>query len=114
MPGPALVPGPCDCDPIPNLGPPEGRVFRLRHGDGLVTPPGFCQHDRDLVADRAVWSFLVVVSAPILQLFGASARRQEPVGVQAFRPEAAVERLDERIVGRLAGPGEVRASRRAG
>jgi hypothetical protein len=30
-----------------------------------------------------------------------------PVGVQTFRPELAVERFDEAIVGRLAGPREV-------
>ena len=34
-------------------------------------------------------------------------KRQEPVGVQTFRPELAVERLDERVVGGLSRPGEV-------
>lgn len=49
---------------------------------------------------------LVVVSAPSLQLFGRIRKRQEPVGVQALGPEAAVEGFNERVVGRLAGPGE--------
>ena len=50
---------------------------------------------------------LVVVSAPSLQLFRRVCKRQEPVGVQTLGPEAAVEGLDEGIVGRLAGPAEV-------
>jgi len=33
-------------------------------------------------------------SAPILQLFGRIGKRREPVGVQAFRPEAVVEGSD--------------------
>jgi hypothetical protein len=36
-------------------------------------------------------AILIVVSAPILQLFLRVGKRQEPVGVQTFRPEAAVE-----------------------
>jgi hypothetical protein len=50
---------------------------------------------------------LVAVSAPSLQLFGRICKRQEPVGVHALGPEAAVEGLDEGIVSRLAGPAEV-------
>jgi len=50
---------------------------------------------------------LVVVSAPNLQLFGRIRKREEPVGVQAFGPEASVERLDEGVVCRFAGPREV-------
>ena len=52
-------------------------------------------------------SDLIVVSAPILQLFAGIGKAHEPVGVQAFRPELAVKRLDEPIVGRLARPREV-------
>ena len=63
--------------------------------------------DRDVVSDRAVRSNLVVVSAPSFQLFAGVGKAHEPVGVQAFRPQLAVERLDEAVVGRLAGPGEV-------
>jgi hypothetical protein len=33
------------------------------------------------------------------------------VGVQAFRPKPAVERLDEAVVGRLAGPRELQGDR---
>lgn len=50
---------------------------------------------------------LVVVSAPSLQLFRRIRKREEPVGVQALGPEAAIEGLDEGVVRRLAGPGEV-------
>lgn len=50
---------------------------------------------------------LVVVSAPTLQLFGRVGKRQEPVGVQALGPEAAVKGLDEGVIRGLAGPREV-------
>ena len=43
----------------------------------------------------------------MLHLPAGVVKRQEPVGVQTFRPELAVEGLDERVVGRLAGPREV-------
>ena len=59
------------------------------------------------MADGPVGPILVVVSAPSLQLFLRIRKRQEPVGVQAFRPQASIEGLDEGIVGRLAGAGEV-------
>ena len=49
---------------------------------------------------------LVVVCAPSLQLFGRIRKRQEPVGVQALGPEAAVEGFNEGVVRRLAGPGD--------
>lgn len=48
-----------------------------------------------------------VVSAPSLHFFLRVCKRQEPVLVQAVRPESSVERFDERIVRRLARPGEV-------
>lgn len=46
--------------------------------------PGIVQPDRHLVADLAVRAYLVVVSAPSF----------------AFRPELAVQALDERVVSR--------------
>ena len=52
-------------------------------------------------------SFFVVVSTPCLAFCHRVGEAHEPVGVQAFRPELAVEALDERIVGRLSGPAEV-------
>jgi hypothetical protein len=42
---------------------------------------------------------LVVVSAPIINLFGRIGKRQELVGVQALRPEATVEGFDVGVVG---------------
>ena len=50
---------------------------------------------------------LIVVSAPILHLFTRIGKRQKPVLVQTLGPKAAVERFDIRIVGGLAGTGEV-------
>lgn len=55
---------------------------------------------------------LIVVSAPILQLFLRVGKRQEPMGVQALRPEAAIEGLNERIVRCLAGTREPEARAR--
>src|SRR3546814_19132626 len=60
-----------------------------------------------LVSDGAMWPLFIVVSTPSLQLFRRIGKVQEPMGVQAFRPQPAVERLDERVVGRLAGAREV-------
>ena len=60
--------------------------------------------NRDVVSDRAMRSVLIVVPTPILQLFPGVRKAHEPVGVQAFCPQLAVERLDEAIVGGFAGP----------
>lgn len=49
----------------------------------------------------------IVVPAPILHFFLGVRKAEEPVRVEAFGPEAAVEGLDEGVVGRLAQPGEV-------
>lgn len=45
----------------------------------------------------------VVVMAPVADLFAGVPQRPEPVQVQAFIPELAVEALDEGILDRLAG-----------
>src|SRR5690606_23785153 len=60
------------------------------------------------IADGAMRPILVVVSAPILQFFLRIGKRQEPVGTQAFGPEAPIERFDERVVRRLARSREVK------
>ena len=62
------------------------------------------QGNRDVISVRRVRTFLVVVSTPSLQLFAGIRKAQKPVGVQAFGPELAVERLDEAVVGRFARP----------
>ena len=66
------------------------------------------QLNRDVLADPAVWSFLVVVSALILNLRSCVVKAHEPVRIQAFAPELAVEGFDERIVRRLSGSPEVK------
>ena len=65
----------------------------------------------DVVSDRAVGSVFVLVSAPSLQLFAGVGKAHEPMGVQAFGPELAVELLDETVVGRLFRAGEVQGDR---
>ena len=63
--------------------------------------------DRGFVADRAVRSLLVVVSTPSLAFSARIVEAHEPMRIQAFRPELAVEGFDEGIVGWLAWAGEV-------
>ena len=48
---------------------------------------------------------LVVVPSPALYFVSGVLQRHKPVHVQAFIPEAAVERLDVRVVRRCAGSG---------
>src|SRR5688572_6092759 len=45
-----------------------------------------------------------IMPTPSLQLFGRIRKRQEPVGVQTFSPEPAIEGFDERVVRRLSWP----------
>lgn len=54
-----------------------------------------------------MWADLVVVSTAILHFLPGVAKSLERVSVQALDAEAAIEGLDERVVGWLAGPGEV-------
>ena len=49
----------------------------------------------------------VVVSTPILHFLPCVVKAQEPMCVQAFASELAVEGFDEAVVGRLAWPREV-------
>ena len=58
-------------------------------------------------AQGRVGSIFVVVAPPVLDALAGISQRQEPRGVQAFRPQTAVERLDVGVVGRLARSGEV-------
>jgi len=53
-----------------------------------------------------MWSHLIVVSTPSLAFSNRVVEAHEPVLVQAFRSELAVEGLDERVVGRFARPAE--------
>ena len=46
-------------------------------------------------------AFLIVVLAPILQLFPGICKAQEPMSIQTLGSEAIVERFDESIVGRF-------------
>lgn len=99
-------------DPRPFSGPREAGVSGLLHGGGPAKPPGFCSEIGGLVADGPVRPILVVVSDPSLHLFGRVRKRQEPVRVQAFASEAAVERLDEGVVGYASAEGRLVCLRR--
>ena len=60
--------------------------------------------DLDVVSDRPVRSVLVAVSTPILQLLAAIRKAHEPMGIQTFGPQLAVECPDEPFVRWLSGP----------
>jgi len=77
---------------LPNLGPPDAGVFPARSGRRAGCVAGIMQSARDVISDRAVGSVLIVVSTPSLQLFLGICKAHEPMRVQAFQPELAVER----------------------
>jgi hypothetical protein len=58
---------------------------------------------RRFVADRTVWTHLVMVSAPGLAFCARFVEAHEPVGVQALCSELAVEGFDEGVIRRFAG-----------
>src|ERR1700722_13834812 len=62
---------------------------------------------RRSVADGTVWPYLVVVSTPSLAFSACVVEAHEPVGIQAFGAELAVERFDKGVVGRFAWPAKV-------
>lgn len=57
------------------------------------------QHNRRPVADRPMGALLVVVLAPILQLFSGGCKTQESMRVETFGSEATVEGLNALSVG---------------
>jgi hypothetical protein len=75
-------------------------MLHLHRYSHLPQPGAVCrwpidQLDRGFVADRAVWSLLVVVSTPSLAFSPRIVEAHEPMRVQTFRSEFAIERLDE-------------------
>ena len=62
---------------------------------------------RRFAAEGAMRTNVVIVSTPSLAFSPSLVEAQEPVGVQALCTELAVERLDEGVVGRLAGTREL-------
>ena len=84
----------------PTLDHPKRAFSASNAGDGPDAPPELCC--KMGVSGRfAMGSVLVVVPAPIPQLLPGVFKAHEPVGVQAFRPQLAVERFDEGVVGGL-------------
>jgi len=101
---------------VPESGPAVSRAHSLGHpelefpGSGrrlAGRAAGLHERDQDLLADRAMGSVVIVVPAPSIQLFRRVGKGKESVGVWTFRPQPAVERIAEGVVGRLARPGEV-------
>ena len=89
----------------PNVGPARGRTSRSLDQWAAGLPNGLHELHRGLVADGAVWWFLVVLSPISLALRPGIVQDQEPVLVDAPGPHLAVAGFDEGSVRRLAGPG---------
>ncbi len=78
-------------DLLPISGPPGWRIFRASGASWLFGLLAFHERFRDFVADRAVWSYLVIVSAPSFQFLAGVFEAHEPVRVQTLRSELAIE-----------------------
>ena len=52
-------------------------------------------------------SIFVVFSSPLFDLTLGLLERLEPVGIQAFSPEAGVEALDKCVLDGLSGPNKI-------
>jgi hypothetical protein len=59
------------------------------------------------IAQRAVWSVIVVVLSPCFNLLPGTFKRQKSVFVQTLGATSAVERLDESVIREFARPAEV-------
>ena len=57
-----------------------------------------------------MWPDLVIVSTPFLHFLPRVVKAHEPVGVQTFGFELAVEALDEAVMGWLAWSREVQSN----
>ena len=84
------------------------RALETPGGLKIQTIHAFCEKLlRRFPADRAVRTHVIIVSTPSLSFSPRLVEAEEPVRVQAPRPELAVEGLDEGIVGRLPRAAEV-------
>ena len=91
-------------DVLPNMLSAVVRVSALRSHTRADYVRRFHERGWAVVPYRAMWPVRIVVSTPSLQLFCRIRKAQEPMGVQTFRPELAVEGFDEAVVRRLARP----------
>jgi hypothetical protein len=73
-----------------------GRVSGPFH-DGSLVAPSRLSNEIDTLCPIVPCGHLVVVLASILHLFRRVGKRQDPVGVQALRPKAAIEGFDAGI-----------------
>jgi hypothetical protein len=80
-------------------------IHGLCNFSGLVSLLG--EGVRGQAAERHMWPGLIVISPPVFDPLPGISHGEEPRGVQAFRPQAAVERLNVGIVRGRSGPGEV-------
>ena len=55
---------------------------------------------RRLLAQRAVWSIVIVVPAPLFHYLPGRGQRHKLVLIQTLLPQSAVEAFDENVVGR--------------
>jgi hypothetical protein len=62
------------------------------------------QRYRSFIADRAVWSDFIIVLEPIFHFSTCVVKAHEPVGVQTFGSELAIEAFNEGVVSWFAWP----------
>ena len=65
------------------------------------------QRYRRSIADGAVWAYFIAVLEPIFHFSTRVVKAHEPVRVQTFGSELALEAFNEGIVSRFAWPREV-------
>jgi len=90
-------------DELPIFGSPRWRISGSNWSQPTSDVRAIYKLHRNLIANRTVWSDLIIVLTPNLQFFGRIVKAYELVRIQTFRSQLAVERLDKGIVCRLVG-----------
>lgn len=86
-------------DPLPVFDPFIISNIRLQSGCIFWQPADFSANSDGVIQPSAKWgTYLVIVYAPGLNFAPDIFQRHEPVFIQAFLPQPAVERLPRRIV----------------
>ena len=93
-----------EADVLPNAPSAVVRVSAFLCGTRAGYVRQFHQCCRDLVPDRAVGAFLVVVSTPSLHLFRGVGKTHEPMAVQAISLKRPSNASINSVVGWLSRP----------
>ena len=83
---------------LPNVPPAEARVSGIRQHHGLAACADFMSAAGTLFRSHCEAVRRCSLYAKPPTFFLRIGKAQEPGGVQTFRPEPSVERLDERVI----------------